>query len=153
MGIVVDTNVFIDAQNARLDLASLPLLQTEPVYIAAITVAELLAGVKMAKTANEHIRRHAYAEKLLTHMPVIAFETEIARIYAELYAYILNETKRSKINVHDLQIAATALASGHTVLTSNLDDFIGIPGLQVFSPYENSNVHEAPAGYGGNGSS
>lgn len=40
MGVVVDTNVLIDAQNARLDLASLPLLRTEPVYIAAITVAE-----------------------------------------------------------------------------------------------------------------
>lgn len=66
----------------------------------------------MAKTADEHIRRHAYAEKLLTHMPVIAFETETARIYAELYAYILNETKCGKVN-----------------------------------------VHEAPAGYGGNGSS
>jgi len=147
VGIIVDTNVFIDAQNSRLDLASLPLLQTEPVFIAAITVSELLAGVKLAKTADEHIRRHAYAERLLTHMPVIAFETEVARIYAELYAYVLNQTKRSKINVHDLQIAATALASDHTVLTSNLDDFTGIPGLQVLSPYENKNVHKTPANY------
>ena len=147
MGIVVDTNVFIDAQNSRLDLAGLPLLQTEPVFIAAITVAELLAGVKLAKTADEHIRRHAYAEKLLTHMPVLAFETEVARIYAELYAYVLNETKRSKINVYDLQIAATALASGHTVLTSNLDDFTGIPGLEVISPYQNNNLHEEAADY------
>lgn len=147
MGIVVDTSVFINSQNAKLDLASISLLQTEPVFIAAITVAELLAGVKLAKTADEHIRRHAYAEKLLTHMPVIAFETEVARIYAELYAYVLNETKRSKINVHDLQIAATALASDHTVLTSNLDDFTGIPGLRVISPYVNNSVHDKPAKY------
>jgi tRNA(fMet)-specific endonuclease VapC len=148
MGIVVDTNVFIDAENARLDLAALPLLQTEQVFIAAITVSELLTGVKLAKTADEHIRRHAYVEKLLTHMPVIAFDTEVARIYAELYAYALSETKRSKVNVHDLQIAATALASDHTVLTSNLDDFIGVPGLRVVSPYESNSVHEAPAAYG-----
>jgi len=142
VGIIVDTNVFIDAQNSRLDLASLPLMQTEPVFIAAITVAELLAGVKLAKTADEHIRRHAYAEKLLTHMPVIAFDTEVARTYAELYAYVLNQTRRSKINMHDLQIAATALASDHTVLTSNLDDFTSIPGLRVLSPYENKNVSQ-----------
>jgi len=147
MGIVVDTSVFINSQNAKLDLASTSLPQTEPVFIAAITVAELLAGVKLAKTADEHIRRHAYAEKLLTHMPVITFETEVARIYAELYAYVLNETKRSKINVHDLQIAATALASDHTVLTSNLDDFTGIPGLRVISPYVNNSVHDKPAKY------
>lgn len=147
MGIVVDTNVFIDSQNAKLDLAGIASLQTEPVFIAAITVAELLAGVKLAKTPDEHIRRHAYAEKLLTHMPVIAFETEVARVYAELYAYVLNETKRSKINVHDLQIAATALASDHTVLTSNLDDFTGVPGLKVISPYVNNTIHETAADY------
>lgn len=147
MGIVVDTNVFIDAENARLDLASLPLLQTEPVFIAAITVAELLAGVKLAKTADEHIRRHAYVEKLLAHMPVIAFDSEVARVYAELYGHVLNQSGRSKVNAHDLQIAATALASGYTVLTSNLGDFKDIPGLNVVSPYENHRVHEAQAAY------
>ena len=134
MGVVVDTNVFIDAQNARLDLGAVWLLQTEPVFIAAITVSELLAGVKLAKTADEHIRRHAYVEKLLLHMPVIEFDTEVARVYAELYAHALTKTGRRKLNAHDLQIAATALASGYTVLTSNVDDFIGIPGLQVVRP-------------------
>ena len=148
MGIVVDTNVFIDAQNARLDLTGLPLLQTEPVFIAAITVSELLAGVRLAKTADDHIHRHAYVEKLLTHLPVLAFETEEARVYAELYAHALSQTRRSKINVHDLQIAATALTSSYTVLTSNLSDFKDIPGLQVVSPHENNTVHEEPASYG-----
>ena len=147
MGVVVDTNVFIDAQNARLDLAALPLLQTEPVFIAAITVAELLAGVKLAKTADEHIRRHAYAEKLLTYMPVIDFDTEVARVYAELYAHALAQTGRQKINAHDLQIAATALASGHSVLTSNIDDFSQIPGLQVLSPLNSNSVHETIESY------
>ena len=145
---IVDTNVFIDAENGRLDLAEVSLLQTESVYMAAITVSELLAGVKLAKTADEHIRRHTHAEKVLLHIPVIEFDIEIARVYAELYAYALAETGRRKTKPHDLQVAATALASGNIVLTRNLDDFVKIPGLQAVSPYENRTIHESPASYG-----
>lgn len=148
MGVVVDTNVFIDAQNTKLDLTALPLLKTASVYISAITVSELLAGVKLAKTADEHIRRHAYTEKLLLHMPVIDFDTEVARVYAELYAHALGTTGRRKLNAHDLQIAATALTFNHTVLTSNVDDFIDIPGLRVVRPDQSNAIHESAADYG-----
>lgn len=148
MGFVVDTNVFIDAENSRLDLAEMSLLQTEPVYIAAVTVSELLAGVKLAKTADEHIRRHTYVEKVLLHIPVVEFDTEVARVYAELYAHILKTAGRRKVNVHDLQIAATALASGNSVLTSNLDDFVGIPGLKIVGPHEIHTIHESRDRYG-----
>lgn len=150
MGVIVDTNVFIDAENGRLDLAGVPLLNmgSRSVYISAITVSELLAGIKLAKTADEHIRRHTYAEKILVHIPVIEFDTEVARVYAELYAHALGTSGRRKINAHDLQIAATALTFDHTVLTSNVDDFLDVPGLQVISPYEGHTIHESPADYG-----
>lgn len=147
MGIVVDTNVFIDAENARLNLTQLPLLQNEPVFMAAVTMSELLAGVRLAKTADEHIRRHRYVEKLLLHIPVLAFDYEVARIYAELYAHVLKQEKRSKINAHDLQIAATALANDYTLLTNNTKDYEHIPSLRVASPYANLSIHEDKPDY------
>lgn len=134
MGLILDTNVFIDLEQGRLQQAAVPSLQTEPVFMAAITVSELLAGVKLAKTAEEHIRRHTSVENILSHVPVLEFDTEVARTYAELYAHALSQTKRSNLNVHDLQIAATALAYGYSLLTTNTDDFKGIPGLKVINP-------------------
>ncbi len=157
MALIVDTNVFIDAENGRLDLdavlATQEGLRSKVVYMAAITVSELLAGVKLAKTADEQILRHAFVEKILSHVPVLDFDTEVARSYAELYAFALSrirqsqqiqgQGKRSRLNAHDLQIAATALVYGFPVLTSNTLDFDGIPGVRVVNPFENNHIHES----------
>ncbi|QQZ29581.1 type II toxin-antitoxin system VapC family toxin [Thiothrix subterranea] len=149
MGLIIDTNVFIDAENGRLELGAIPVLQTEPVFIAAITVSELLAGVKLAKTPEEYMHRHTYAESILNSIPVLDFDTEVARTYAELYAQALGQQRRSNLNVHDLQIAATALVQGYSILTTNVDDFKGIPGVRLISPYalQGNTIHEDQASY------
>lgn len=149
MGLIIDTNVFIDAENGRLELGAIPVLQTEPVFIAAITVSELLAGVKLAKTPEEYMHRHTYAESILNSIPVLDFDTEVARTYAELYAQALGQQRRSNLNVHDLQIAATALVQGYSILTTNVDDFNGIPGVRLISPYalQGNTIHEEQASY------
>lgn len=149
MGLIIDTNVFIDAENGRLELGAIPVLQTEPVFIAAITVSELLAGVKLAKTPEEYMHRHTYAESILNSIPVLDFDTEVARTYAELYAQALGQQRRSNLNVHDLQIAATALVQGYSILTTNVDDFKGIPGVRLISPYalRGNTIHEEQASY------
>ena len=151
MGLIVDTNVFIDAENNRLDLGDVKSLQTQSVYIAAVTVSELLAGVSLAKTADEKINRHAFVENILNSLPVLDFDTEVARTYAELYAYALSNgernKKRQKLNAHDLQIAATALVYGHRILSSNTKDFKNIPGIQVISPYSDNMIHEGTTEY------
>lgn len=149
MGLIIDTKVFIDAENGRLELGAIPVLQTEPVFIAAITVSELLAGVKLAKTPEEYMHRHTYAESILNSIPVLDFDTEISRTYAELYAQALGQQRRSNLNVHDLQIAATALVQGYSVLTTNVDDFKGVPGVRLISPYalQGNTIHEEQASY------
>lgn len=150
MGLIIDTNVFIDAENNRLDLGEISALQKQAVYIAAVTVSELLAGVALAKTADEKISRHAFVENILNSVPVLDFDTEVARIYAELYAHALSsatKNKRQKLNAHDLQIAATALVYGHQILSTNTGDFKNTPGIQVINPYSDGMVHEDAAGY------
>ena len=135
MGLVIDTNVFIDAESGRLDLDSLDLFSDYgDAYIAAITVSELLAGVHLAKTANVRIKRSAFVEGIIANIEVLEFSEEVARCYAELYAYFLKPRAWTGANVHDLQIAATCIALGYTLLTSNVGDFKKVPSLKVVQP-------------------
>lgn len=137
MGLVIDTNVLIDAQNGRFALERLAdLAHYGEAYIAAITMSELLAGVHLAATATRRVQRSAFVEGLIARMPVLDFTEAVARAYAELYAHFLRPRGRMKGQVHDLQIAATAIAHGFAVLTSNRDDFEQVPGLRVECPFE-----------------
>ena len=135
MGLVIDTNVFIDAENGRLDLTSLDTFSDNgDAYIAAITVSELLTGVHLARTADIRIRRSAFAEGIISKLPVLEFNEEVARCYGELYAHFLRPRAKATTNVHDLQIAATCIAHGFAVLTSNVSDYKKVPGLNIVQP-------------------
>ena len=135
MGLVIDTNVFIDAENGRLDLTSLDTFSDNgDVYIAAITVSELLTGVHLARTTEIRIRRSAFAEGIIAKLPVLEFNEEVARCYGELYAHFLRPRAKATTNVHDLQIAATCIAHGFAVLTSNVADYKKVPGLSIVQP-------------------
>lgn len=135
MGLVVDTNVFIDAENDRIVLDELSMFgKYKEAFISAITVAELLAGVHIAKSAEIRIRRSAFVETIISKIQVLDFTEEVARSYAELYAYFLKSKTRTSPGAHDLQIAATAITYGFAVLTSNAKDFAKVPGLIVEVP-------------------
>lgn len=113
MGIVIDTNFFIDIENKRLNLDRLQSFsEYGEGYIAAVTVSELLIGVQLAKAPEKRIRRSAFVESIISNIPTLEFDEEVARTYAEVYAHFLKPRNRSASNVHDLQIGATALAHG-----------------------------------------
>lgn len=135
MGLVIDTNFFIDVEHGRLNLASLDAFADQgDAYIAAITVSELLAGVHLAKTTAIRVQRSVFVEGIIAKIPVLDFTEEAARCYGEIYAHFVKSKAKSSINAHDLQIAATCLAHGYVVLTSNVTDFKKIPGLNVVYP-------------------
>jgi predicted nucleic acid-binding protein len=135
MGLVIDTNFFIDVENKRLNLDRLEAFsEYGEAYIAAITVSELLVGVHLADTIEKRIKRSAFVEGIISNIPSLEFNEEVARTYAEIYAFFLKPRKKSASNVHDLQIASTALTHGFPVLTSNVDDFRKVPGIKVLSP-------------------
>lgn len=135
MGLVIDSNVFINAENGRFDLGILSnYADYGDAYIAAVTVSELLTGVQMARTASTRVRRSAFVEGIIASIPILDFTEEVARSYAELVAHFLKPRSKSSNNTHDLQIAATAITYGYAVLTSNLGDFKKVPGLTVECP-------------------
>jgi len=135
VGLVIDTNVFIDVENGRMDLNSLDSFSDYgDAYIAAITVSELLTGVHLAKSANIRIQRSAFVEGIIAKIPVLEFNEEVARCYGDLYAHFLRPRAKASTNVHDLQIAATCIAHGYAVLTSNVADYKKVPGLEIVQP-------------------
>ncbi len=133
MGIVVDTNVFLNAEHARGDL-SLFFDNNERFYVAAVTISALLAGVALAENASDRIRCLTWSEAIIETLPVLPFGLEFARTYAEIYAHQLENSRRQSLSVHDLQIAATAITHDYAVLTNNTKDFEKIPGLCLLSP-------------------
>ncbi|RUM94339.1 MAG: type II toxin-antitoxin system VapC family toxin [Thiothrix sp.] len=115
MGVVVDTHVFIDAENHRLHLDELRAFQEIPVYMAAVTAAELLTGVHLAEDTELRVHRLSFVENILENVPVLKFDLEVARTYSELYADALRNASRKNLNAHDLQIAATAICYAMTI--------------------------------------
>lgn len=131
MGLVLDTCILIHAEKQG-SLVNFDKWQDyEEAYISALAVSELLIGVNRADTEARRLKRSAFVEAIINEIPIINFTSEVARIHAEIYAYLAQ--RGELIGPHDLIIAATALAHGHALLTTNGQEFNRVPGLNVLN--------------------
>lgn len=130
MAILIDSSVLITAERQNQSpRAVVAAHQGETAAIAAITAAELLAGVGRANTPERQLRREAFVEGILELLPIVPFDLSVARVYARIVGDLAAQGRR--VDTHDAQIAATAIAHGYAILTHNLRDFQRIPGLEV----------------------
>jgi tRNA(fMet)-specific endonuclease VapC len=90
------------------------------VAVPAIVVAELLAGVRLARDARRAAQRRAKSDAVLALAPVIDFSAEIAETWADLFAELDRQGRR--IPANDLAVAATAAFLGFTVLVGPQDE-------------------------------
>ena len=133
MGLILDTSVLVTAERHQFDLTSFLQQERHQTFgISAVTVAELLLGAERAVAPNSRIRRAAFADWIIQHVPVIPFGVTEARRHAELRGYLMRQG--TMIGAHDLQIAATAIAGGHALVTLDIADFSRVPGLEVIDP-------------------
>jgi predicted nucleic acid-binding protein len=133
MAQLIDSSVFIALERRGQRLEALAAAAPDDtVALASITASELLAGVHRANSAERRLRRGAFVEAVLGLVPVLAFDLQVARIYAQLWTRLAVAGRL--IGTHDLLIGATALAHSYAVLTENLRDFERIPGLVVRRP-------------------
>jgi len=130
MATLIDASVLIAAERGGLDLDAL--LQAEgdvELAISAVTAAELLHGVHRSPRDRRRARREAFVERLLEHLPVVAFDLVAARLHARVWAELAAAGR--SVGERDLLIAATAMARGFTVATRDERSFPKIPGLTV----------------------
>ena len=95
----------------------------------AIAAAELLHGCERANSDSVRERRSLFVEGVIRDFGVMPFALAEAREYARIWAML--EGTGQIIGPRDMEIAATALASGFAVATRNLGEFKRVPGLRL----------------------
>ena len=68
-------------------------------------------------------------EKVIETIPVFSFDIGVARIYARIWASLIQ--RGYTVGAHDLIITATAISLDCTVITANRRDFGKIEGLRL----------------------
>lgn len=137
--IVLDTNVISELFRREPCPAVVAWLETltDEVAITAITLAELLAGVRvlpdgrrkreLASAIEAAIRPYRATRSLL------AFDEAAAAEYAEVLS--LRGRGGLPISTADAQIAAICRANGATCATRNVKDFAET-GIDLFDPWQ-----------------
>ena len=136
--ILLDTNVISETQrrepNARvLDWIDAQALET--LYLSAITVAELRAGIALMPAGKRRDGLHENLEKRLLPMfanRVLSFDMACTKAYAELLAK--SRDAGLAVETADAFIAAVALANGFAVATRDTTPFEAA-GLNVINPW------------------
>ncbi|MGO8965544.1 PIN domain-containing protein [Mycobacterium sp.] len=109
---ILDTGVLVAAVRGS---SMVP--EDADVAIPAIVVAEYLAGVKLDAVAGRRAAQKAFIDDLLTVVPIVNYDRSVAEHHAALLAHSRREGRRR--GPHDLILAATARATGRTILTTD----------------------------------
>ena len=139
--ILLDTNVISEPQrrepNARV-LEWIDAQALETLYLSAITVAEMRAGITLMPAGKRRDSLHDNLEKRLLPMfanRVLSFDMACAKAYAELLAK--SRAAGLAVETADAFIAAVALANGFAVATRDTRPFKAA-GVNVINPWQAS---------------
>ena len=139
--ILLDTNVISEPQrrepNARV-LEWIDAQALETLYLSAITVAELRAGIALLPAGKRRDNLHDNLEKRLLPMfanRVLSFDMACTKAYAELLAK--SRAAGLAVETADAFIAAVALANGFAVATRDTNPFEAA-GVSFINPWEAS---------------
>jgi predicted nucleic acid-binding protein len=134
--IVLDTNVVSETVRVNPSPAAMAWLacQNERFAITAITVGELLSGVRQLPKGKRREGLMAVMEDVLLHRAIrLPYDEAAARAYA-----VMREGARALgrgLSVEDGMIAAICAARGASLATRNVRDFDFLP-IPVVNPWE-----------------
>lgn len=136
--ILLDTNVISEPQRQSPDARVVDWIDAqalETLYLSAITVAELRAGIALMPAGKRRDGLHESLEKRLLPMfanRVLPFDMACTKAYAELLAK--SRAAGLAVETADAFIAAVALANGFAVATRDTTPFEAA-GLTVINPW------------------
>jgi tRNA(fMet)-specific endonuclease VapC len=124
--LILDTGVLIAAERGRARWEAALAPDDDPA-IAAVTVAELRTGVELADAAHR-LGRAEFLMAVLETVPIEPYDLAVAEAHGRLLAHV--HRAGSRRGAHDLLIAATAVATGRIVLTTDQGARFGdLPGV------------------------
>jgi tRNA(fMet)-specific endonuclease VapC len=132
LGSLIDTSVLIEFERRWMsDPAALDGLPADA-CMAAIQISELAVGALLAASNVRRLARDTFLERVVSTVLVIPFAEPEAREHARVQVAL--RRAGTMIGERDLEIAATALVNGHSVLTRNVREFSQVAGLTVVAP-------------------
>jgi predicted nucleic acid-binding protein len=129
---MLDTNIVI--LRKWVDPGELP----DEMAISAVTLAELSAGPHEVRGNDEQgaydehaerARRLEILQRVESEFDPVPFDAEAARLFGRVTAAVVAAGRKPRRRVADLMIAATAIAEGLPLFTTNPDDFAGLHSL------------------------
>lgn len=134
MGIVFDTCIWVKLADGQLDQnAVIAAAGDLPVFISVISLGELGFGVESCANPAERAARAAYLRRVESR-PALDVSPSTAAAYGVLAAAVKHAGRSPRPRYNDLWIAAQAIENGYTLLTTNENDFAGLPGLRLVCP-------------------
>ena len=130
---LLDTNVISDLRKPRPHgavLASIAPIADTDIFISAVTLAEIQAGIEITREQDAAKAQEiaAWANQVIASFRVLRMITEAYRLGAKLMH------KQSAALYEDAMIAATAITRKLTVVTRNVRDFARFDVL-VIKPF------------------
>ncbi len=124
--LILDTGVLIASERGRGGIAEV-ITDDDDLVIAAVTVAELRTGIELAADTHR-ARRAEFLVQVLEILPVEPYDVATAEAHGRLLAHV-HRTGTPR-GAHDLLIAATAVATRRTILTTDRAARFGdLPGV------------------------
>jgi predicted nucleic acid-binding protein len=131
---IFDTSIWVGlASGPQFGQAVLKAAGDEQVFISAISLGELNFGVESCIDPATRMMRIRYLRNL-EQRPVLDVSSLTASAFGILAAFMKQSGRSPRTRVNDLWIAAQAIENDYALLTANLKDFGGLPGLRVACP-------------------
>ena len=134
MAYLFDTDAISELLRPRPAKRYLEWLSTVPrreQWTSAVVVGELYKGAYRSRDRDRHLRN--IDERVLPALTVLPYDTGVARVFGEIRAQL--EERGELLPDADLQIAATAVRHGLTLVTGNVRHFARVPGVDLSAAF------------------
>ena len=129
MGIVIGSCIWVGLAAGQVSQVELIGAAGDmPVYTSVITLGELAFGVQACTDPAARALRAAWLRQVESR-PTLQVTAHSAAAFGVLAAAVKLGGRSPRPRYNDLWIAAQAIENGHTLLTLNTKDFVGLPGL------------------------
>ncbi len=131
---IFDSCIWVGLASGQLDpQAVIAAAGNLPVFISVISLGELGFGVESCADPAERAARAAYLRRLESR-PALEVSRSTAAAFGVLAAAVKHAGRSPRPRYNDLWIAAQAIEHGYALLTTNTNDFAGLPGLRLATP-------------------